>query len=78
MRLRRRREIFRGGERPSLLARIGRLLRAVLLALIVAFLFGFVIGTCLRREIDRPVRYYGAVPIDCAPDAGPARPDSLA
>jgi hypothetical protein len=44
--------------RPS---RIGRVLRAVFWALVFAFVFGFVVGTFLRRELDRPVRYIGAV-----------------
>lgn len=38
---------------------LGRLLRTILLAILVAFLVGFGIGTLLRREIDRPVRYFG-------------------
>ena len=37
----------------------GRLVRTVLLALLVAFTVGFLIGTFLRRELDEPVRYYG-------------------
>lgn len=44
-------------ESPS---RIGRILRTVFWALFIAFVFGFVIGIFLRRELDRPVRYIGA------------------
>ncbi len=44
--------------RPS---RVGRVLRTVFWALVFAFVFGFVVGTFLRRELDRPVRYIGAI-----------------
>ena len=44
--------------RPS---RLGRVLRTVFWALVFAFAFGFVVGTFLRRELDRPVRYIGAI-----------------
>ena len=37
-----------------------RVLRAILLALLLAFLFGLAIGTLLRRRLDEPVRYIGA------------------
>ena len=45
-------------ERPS---RLRRVLRTVFWALVFAFVFGFVLGTFLRRELDRPVRYIGAL-----------------
>jgi hypothetical protein len=45
-------------ERPSGLRRV---LRTVFWALVFAFVFGFVVGTFLRRELDRPVRYIGAL-----------------
>lgn len=45
-------------ERPS---RLRRVLRTVFWALVFAFVFGFVVGTFLRRELDRPVRYIGAL-----------------
>ena len=34
-------------------------MRTVFWALVLAFVIGFVIGTLLRRELDRPVRYIG-------------------
>lgn len=37
----------------------GRVLRTVAWAVLIAFAFGFFIGTLLRRELDRPVRYIG-------------------
>ncbi len=45
-------------ERPS---RLRRVLRTIFWALVFAFVFGFVVGTFLRRELDRPVRYIGAL-----------------
>jgi hypothetical protein len=45
-------------DRPS---RLRRVLRTVFWALVFAFVFGFVVGTFLRRELDRPVRYIGAL-----------------
>ncbi len=45
-----------GRPRRSLFVRI---LRTTLLALFFALLFGFVVGTFLRRELDHPVRYMG-------------------
>ena len=38
-----------------------RLLRTIAIALLFAFLTGFFIGSFLRREIDRPVRYFGLI-----------------
>ena len=40
-------------------SRFGRILRIVFWALIFAFVIGFVVGTLLRRELERPVRYIG-------------------
>ena len=40
-------------------SRLGRVLRTVFWALVFAFLFGFAIGSLLRRELERPVRYIG-------------------
>lgn len=37
----------------------GRILRSVLWAVFFAFVFGLVVGTLLRRELERPVRYIG-------------------
>ena len=37
----------------------GRIIRTVAWAVLIAFAFGFFIGTLLRRELDRPVRYIG-------------------
>lgn len=37
-----------------------RLLRTVLIAILAAFVFGLVVGTILRRQLDRPVRYIGS------------------
>ena len=44
-------------RRPSKLA---ALLRRVLYALAIAFLIGFVLGTLIRRQLERPTRYIGA------------------
>jgi hypothetical protein len=41
---------------PSLL---GRMLRTLFWALFTAFVIGFVIGTLLRREAEKPIRYIG-------------------
>jgi hypothetical protein len=43
-------------DRPS---KLGRVLRTVFWALVFAFAIGFVVGTLLRRELDRPLRYIG-------------------
>lgn len=52
--------------RPSLepkgSRRFVRVLRSVLLALLVAFVFGLVVGTMLRRQIERTERYIGLQP----------------
>jgi hypothetical protein len=40
-------------------SKLGRVLRTIFWALVFAFLFGFVVGSLLRRELDRPVRYIG-------------------
>ncbi len=34
-----------------------RLGRTIAVALLIAFLFGLLIGTWLRRELERPIRY---------------------
>lgn len=53
------RGLLRNGKpRRSLLSRI---LRTIAIALFFAFLAGFVIGSFLRREIDKPVRYFGQI-----------------
>lgn len=44
-------------RRPSGLRRV---LRTIAWALLIAFGVGFLIGTLLRRELERPVRYIGA------------------
>jgi len=59
---------------------LGRILRAILWSLLIAFAIGFVIGTLLRRELEKPVRYIGSVDrverfIELG---GPTRPISLA
>ena len=36
------------------------LLRRILYALAIAFMVGFVIGTLIRRQLERPIRYIGA------------------
>ncbi len=41
-------------------SRVGALLRTLLLALAIAFLVGLLIGTWLRIQLERPVRYIGA------------------
>lgn len=38
---------------------LGRILRTIAWAILIAFTFGFFIGTLLRRELERPVRYIG-------------------
>lgn len=38
-----------------------RVLRVILIALLLAFLFGLVVGTLLRQRLDEPVRYIGAL-----------------
>jgi hypothetical protein len=43
-------------------SKIGVLLRRVLYALAIAFMVGFVVGTLIRRELSRPIRYIGAQP----------------
>ena len=45
---------------PRRRSKFAALLRRILYALAIAFLIGFVIGTLLRRELSRPVRYIGA------------------
>ena len=49
------------GRTARVLGRIVRVLRTIFWALLFAFAVGFVIGTFLRREIDRPVRYIGGL-----------------
>ena len=46
-------------ERRSGAGPIRRILRTVFWALVFAFAVGFLVGTYLRRELDRPVRYIG-------------------
>ena len=41
-------------------SKIAKLVRTILIALVVAFLVGFTIGTLLRGKVDKPVRYIGA------------------
>ena len=43
--------------RPA--SRIGRVLRAVAWALFIAFMFGFLIGSWIRSQLEEPVRYIG-------------------
>ena len=50
--------------KKSFAARLFRLVRVVLLALVFAFFVGFVIGTFLRRDLERPVRHIGALPAE--------------
>ncbi len=40
-------------------SKLGRVLRTIFWALVFAFLIGFVVGSLLRRELERPVRYIG-------------------
>ena len=47
------------GPRRSAFARV---LRMIGLALLVAFAVGFLIGTLIRREAEKPVRYMGERP----------------
>lgn len=58
---------------------LARILRAVLLAIFVAFLLGLVVGTLLRRQLDRPVRYMSARPefASFASVAGTADPGDI-
>lgn len=37
------------------------MLRAILWTVLIAFGVGFLIGTLLRRELERPIRYIGGV-----------------
>jgi hypothetical protein len=50
-------ERTKGAKKRSLGA---RLWRTILIAILLAFAFGLVIGTVLRRQLDRPVRYMGS------------------
>ncbi|MFK7896476.1 MAG: hypothetical protein AB8G23_11605 [Myxococcota bacterium] len=54
---------------------IGRILRTVLWAVLIAFSIGFFIGTLLRRELDKPVRFIGRIespgPASTRPLPGP-------
>lgn len=57
----------RGGEQArdptaSPKGGFGRLLKTIFYALIFAFAIGLLIGTLIRREIEKPVRYIGAAP----------------
>ena len=60
-------------RQPDGQAGFRRLLRAILLALLFAFAFGLVVGTLIRRELDKPVRYIG----DSSPLAIPADPGDV-
>ena len=51
-----------------------RIVRTILIALVVAFTVGFLIGTILRGRLEEPVRYYGAA----GPEPVSTRPDSCA
>lgn len=64
--LRRGSEAHRAREAPAT-SRLGRLLKTIFYALIFAFALGLLIGTLIRREMEKPVRYIGALP---APPAG--------
>jgi len=66
-----------------------KVVRGILLALLLSFLVGIAIGTLLRRRMERPVRYIGAVRSVDAPwarsavaagplDVADARPGILA
>jgi len=62
------RDPLRPPERRSFARRV---LRTALIALIIAFGTGFLIGTLLRRNLDEPVRYYGdTLPTDVVIAAG--------
>jgi hypothetical protein len=52
---------------------VGRILRTILWALVVAFAIGFVIGTLLRRELEKPVRYVGGLEVGPSVAARPPR-----
>ena len=41
---------------------LARILRTVFYALLIAFVIGLLIGTLIRRQIEKPVRYIGALP----------------
>ena len=53
-----------------------RVLKTIALALFVAFVIGFVIGTLLRRQIEEPVRYLGSSNPPAAGATWPAEPIS--
>lgn len=40
-------------------SRIGPVLRTIAWALFFAFVFGFLLGTWIRSQLDKPVRYIG-------------------
>ena len=46
--------------RPPRRSVAARLLRTILLTVLIAFAVGLVIGSLLRREMERPTRYIGA------------------
>jgi hypothetical protein len=48
-----------------------RIIRTIAIALFFAFLTGFVIGSFLRREIDKPVRYFGHREVQAESSAEP-------
>lgn len=45
-------------ERPGK-SRLSSIVRTVLYALVIAFIIGILIGSVLRRELERPTRYIG-------------------
>jgi hypothetical protein len=44
---------------PPARSRLAGVVRTILYALAIAFIIGFVIGTLLRRGLERPTRYIG-------------------
>ena len=53
---------------------MGKTLRAILLALLASLIVGLVIGTWLRIQMERPVRYIGSAPGSLPLDVGNAGP----
>jgi hypothetical protein len=48
-------------EKRSWAARLFGMLRTVFYAILIAFVVGWIIGTFLRQELERPTRYIGAL-----------------
>jgi hypothetical protein len=65
-------EKHRAGRAGSTFARIAR---TILWSIVVAFAIGFLIGTLLRRELERPVRYIGDRASSADPIATISPPD---